>query len=80
MVFRHGAAHNLASQCVETWLAAERVESSVDLDTAEDAGVEGRAIFVALLQQSQRFIFIPQRQVDDRERIGRNITLLGLIR
>ena len=78
--FGHGATHHLTGECFETRIAAERVESSVDLDTAEDAGVEGREIFVTFLQQSQRLILVPQSQVDDRKRIRRNVTLLRLIR
>ena len=78
--FGHGATHHLTGECFETWIAAERVESSVDLDTAEDAGVEGREIFVTFLQQSQRLILVPQSEVDDCKRIRRNVTLLRLIR
>ena len=78
--FGDGVAHYLADQRFETRIAAQRIESSVDLDTAEDAGVEGREIFVTFLQQSQRFILISEGQVDDRKRIRRNVTLLRLIR
>src|SRR4029077_11105215 len=78
--FSDGPAHCLADQHVETRIAAECVESSVDLDTAENAGVKRCEIFVTFLQQSQRFILISQGQVDHRKRIRRNITLLRLIR
>ena len=72
--FGHGATHHLPGECFETWIAAERVESSVDLDTAEDAGVEGREIFVTFLQQSQRLILVPQSQVDDRNNCPSRLT------
>src|SRR5882724_1373246 len=78
--FGHGAAHHLPGECFETRLAAQRIKPPVDLDAAEDAGVEGRTIFVALFQQPQRFLFIAQRQVDDSQRIGRDITLAGYSR
>ena len=75
--FGHGATHHLTGECFETWLAAQRIKPPIDLDAAEDPGVEGRAIFVALFQQPQCFLFIAQRQVDHGERIGRDITLPG---
>jgi len=65
---------------LETRVPAQRVEPPVDLDAAKDAGVEGRTIFVAFSQKPQRFLFIAQRQVDDSERIRRDITLPGFSR
>ena len=54
-------------QVLEPRIAPERLEPSVDLDTAEDASVEDRALFVALFQEPQRFLLIAQRQVDKSE-------------
>src|SRR4029453_6970918 len=62
-------------QVLEPRIPPEGVEPSVDLDTAEDPGSEGRAIFVALFQEPQRFLLVAQRQVDNSERIGRDIAL-----
>ena len=78
--FGLGATRHFPDECLETRIAAQRFESSVDLDAAVDPGVERREIFVALFQQPQRFLFIPQRQVDDSERIGWDITLPGCSR
>src|SRR4029077_16115043 len=75
-----GATHHFPDECCEPRLAAQRFEPPVDLDAAEDAGVEGRAIFVAFFQQAQRFLFLAQREVDDSERIGWDITLPGFSR
>src|SRR5580765_3969825 len=78
--FGHVATRHLPDECFETRLAAQRVEPPVDLDAAVDPGVERREIFVAFFQQAQRFLFLPQREADDGERIGRDITLPGLSR
>jgi hypothetical protein len=48
--FGLGAIHHFPDECLETRIAAQRFESSVDLDAAVDPGVEGRAIFVAFFQ------------------------------
>src|SRR6266480_7761650 len=78
--FGHRAAHHLPGECLETRVPAQRVEPPVDLDAAEDPGVERRATLVALFQQPQRFLFIAQRQVYDSEGIGRDIALPGFSR
>src|SRR4029453_1809422 len=78
--FGHGATHHLPGECFETRLATQRMKPPVDLDAGEEAGVERRAIVVALFQQPQRFLFIAQRQVDDGERIGWDVTLSGYSR
>jgi hypothetical protein len=57
-------------QLLEPRIASEGVEPSVDLDAAEDAGVERCAILVAPLQQPQRVLFVAQRDVDNSECIG----------
>jgi len=41
-------------------VAAQRIKPPVDLDAAEDAGVEGRTIFVVFFQQPQRFSLSPR--------------------
>ena len=62
------------NQFLEPRIASQGVEPSVDLNTAKDAGVEGRAIFFALFQQSQGFVFIAKGQMDHCERISRDVT------
>src|SRR5882724_5447712 len=69
------ATHHFLGESFETRVAAQGVEPPVDLDAAEDAGVEGGAIFIALFQQSHRFLLIAQRQLNDGKRIGRDIAL-----
>ena len=46
MLFGNGAIHRLFGKCLETRIVAQRFEPSIDLDAAEDAGIERLAIFV----------------------------------
>src|SRR5689334_14942830 len=78
--FRAGATSHFPGERFEARLTAQRIEPSVDLNAAEDSGVERGTVVVALFQAAKGLLFFTQREMDNRERISRNITPVRLTR
>src|SRR6266536_3764663 len=67
--------HESFDQLLKARIAAQRVEPLVGLGAAVVALQKDTALVEALLEQPQRFLFLTQDKVDDRERVGRYIML-----